>query len=149
MADEALESARDRRRQMFTAMVDVELAVQAPARASNWASKLLTELADLSTAVEAHIATVEGPGGIIERVVTDAPRLDGHGKRLRDDHVVIRDLLARSNQLLESVSSPPAEDEVEEIRTTVLDLITALSRHRQRGSDFVWEGYDVDIGGPG
>jgi hypothetical protein len=37
--------------------------------------------------------------------------------------------------------------ELDEVRERGTTLIAALVRHRQRGSDLMYEGYSVDIGG--
>jgi len=37
--------------------------------------------------------------------------------------------------------------DVDEVRERGTALISALVRHRQRGSDLMYEGYSVDIGG--
>ena len=42
-----------------------------------------------------------------------------------------------------------SEDLVVDIRGDVVELLVGLYRHRAQGSDFVWEAYDLDIGGLG
>jgi hypothetical protein len=127
-------------------MVEVENAAQAPTRSTTWRAVLFAALDDLSMALEDHIATVEAPGGIIERVVADAPRLDSAGKRLSADHEPLRRQVAIAINTVRAAHSPPSDEDVETIHKIILELVGALSRHRQRGSDFVWEAYDVDIG---
>jgi hypothetical protein len=46
-----------------------------------------------------------------------------------------------------AISQTKSEDAVDAIRAEVLELLLAVSRHRQRGADLVYEGYNVDIGG--
>jgi hypothetical protein len=38
-------------------------------------------------------------------------------------------------------------DDLDEVRERGTTLIAALVRHRQRGSDLMYEGYSVDMGG--
>jgi hypothetical protein len=57
--------------------------------------------------------------------------------------------LASATALVDASSSSPSTEEREEIVERVLDMLLQFSRHRHRGSDFVWEAYDVEIGGPG
>ena len=38
-------------------------------------------------------------------------------------------------------------DAVEAVRVAAVDVLGAISRHRQKGADLVWEAYSVDIGG--
>lgn len=148
MADSnALDAARTRRIALHSAMVAVEDAAQAPTKSQTWRAVLFAALDDLSLALEDHIATVEAPGGIIDRVVADAPRLDVAGERLRSDHDPLREQVAGAINAVRAADSPPSNDDVAVIHEIILELVVALSRHRQRGSDFVWEAYDVDIGG--
>jgi hypothetical protein len=146
MTDEALEAARSRRKALYEAMVDVEDAVQAPTGTGVWASTLLTELEELSAALDRHIETVEADDGIIAMAVTDAPRLDGPGTRLRQEHDVLRQQIATAVELSEEAPSPTTEEDAEMVRNAVLDLLNGLTRHRHHGSNFVWEAFAVDIG---
>ena len=143
---DALDAARSRRKALHVAMVEVENAAQAPTRSTTWRAVLFAALDDLSMALEDHITTVEAPGGIIERVVDDAPRLDSAGKQLSADHEPLRRQVAMAINAVRAADSPPRDEDVETIHEIILELVGALSRHRQRGSDFVWEAYDVDIG---
>ena len=145
--NDALDAAKTRRTALHTAMVEVENAAQAPAKSQFWRAMLFAALDDLSMALEDHITTVEAPGGIIDRVVADAPRLDVAGRRLSEDHEPMREQVAAAINAVRAADSPPNDEDVETIHEIILELVGALSRHRQRGSDFVWEAYDVDIGG--
>jgi len=73
-------------------------------------------------------------------------RLEAAGRRLADDHEPLRRQVAVAVAAVRAADSPPSDEDVETILEIILELIGALSRHRQRGSDFVWEAYDVDIG---
>ncbi len=146
--DKAFESARERRFALHQAMLDLEHSMQSPSADPEWRDTLVTELRDLSTALEDHIDTVEGPDGIIETAVSRAPRTEYRGQKLRDDHPVLRDQLASVLGQLED-SDELSEDLVVDIRGDVVELLVGLYRHRAQGSDFVWEAYDLDIGGLG
>jgi len=146
MTDQALDAAKSRRKAMYEAMLSVERAVQAPTGTGTWGATLLTELADLSEALEHHIETVEAGDGIIAKAVKDAPRLDGHGTRLRDDHTALRRAVATATELTTQAPVPLTDNDAETIRDAVLDLMNGLTRHRYQGSNFVWEAYAVDIG---
>lgn len=144
--NDALDAAKTRRTALHTAMVEVENAAQAPTKSQFWRAMLFAALDDLSVALEEHIATVDAPGGIIDRVTADAPRLDAAGRRLTNDHEPLRRQVAEAINAVRAADSPPSDEDVDTIHEIILELIGALSRHRQRGSDFVWEAYDVDIG---
>jgi hypothetical protein len=146
--DEAVRSARDRRFALQRAMRELEESVQSPAATSDWREKLAEELDDLDKAWREHVETVEGPNGIIEQAILRAPRTSARGDRLRNDHPLLSteisaviDLVDRTDEL--------TVDAVDAIREGVGNLLISLHRHRARGSDFVWEAYDLDIGGLG
>lgn len=143
----ALETARIKRRDLYDAMFEVEAGAQAPVGSGTWRSDMLRELADLSRAFEAHVTAAEAEDGIIESVVEDEPRLAPTAAHMRREHVAIRQQLATVTEEVEATASPTSPEEAASVRQLVLDLFIALSRHRQRGSDFVWEAYHVDIGG--
>ncbi len=146
--DDAVKAARDRRFALHQAMLDLEHSMQSPAATPDWREKLVVELRDLSQALDDHIETVEGPEGIIEQAVTRAPRTEARGQRLRDDHPVLRSQLSDVLDRLEEADDLD-EDVVVDIRGDVVELLVGLYRHRAQGSDFVWEAYDLDIGGTG
>jgi len=146
--DDAIQKARDRRFALHQAMLDLEQSVQSPAATPTWKDNLVIELRDLSDALEDHIETVEGPEGIIEAAVTRSPRTQSRGERLRGDHPVLRQKLADVLNALEA-NAEMNEDIIVDIRGDVAELLVGLYRHRAQGSDFVWEAYDLDIGGAG
>ena len=146
--DPALEAARARRKNLHLAIIETEAAIQAPGRSDQWVDRLAREIDELSAAFEEHAATVEAPDGIIARVVEDAPRLDGLGKRLVEDHTTLRLGLADAKAAIEAIPTDPESDDVDDLREQMMELLSQFTRHRHRGSDFVWEAYDVDIGGP-
>lgn len=147
--NEAYLDAQKRRFALQSAMLDLERSVQAPAGTPYWLRGLATELADLSDALEDHIRTVEGTNGIIEQAVGRAPRTAALGERLRDDHPMLRGQLRDVRALVARAVDHGTEELVEDIRTATAELLIGLHRHRARGSDFVWEAYDLDIGGTG
>lgn len=144
---EALETARSKRRDLYDAMVDVESAAQAPVGSGKWRGTMLRELGDLADAFEAHVVATEAEDGIIESVVEDEPRLAPTGEYLKREHVAVRLHLESATSAVTATGSPTTQEEASSVRELILELFIALSRHRQRGSDFVWEAYDVDIGG--
>ena len=145
--NEALETARQKRRDLYEAMVEVERAAQAPVGTGMWRGVMLGELDDLSHALEAHVIATEADDGIIESVVEDEPRMAPTGEYLKREHVTLRDQLASVTAEVRTTASPTSPEEAATVREQILDLFIAFSRHRQRGSDFVWDAYDVDIGG--
>ncbi len=79
------------------------------------------------------------PVGVVVRTAAaaqDSRARWGHG--LINRHV--DDLLAR-------LQTPESAQDVDTVRDLGTALISVLLRHRQRGSDLVFEAYEVDIGG--
>jgi hypothetical protein len=146
--DAAFENARERRFALHQAMLDLEHSMQSPSADPEWRDRLIIELRDLSEALEDHIETVEGAEGIIETAVARAPRTQYQGKKLRDDHPLLRQQLSSLLKRIEAAADL-GEDVVVDLRGDVVELLVGLYRHRAQGSDFVWEAYDLDIGGLG
>jgi hypothetical protein len=139
-----LHEARTHRAGIRDAIGRVERSLASPAasRFEPWAKELADELDDLDAALELHIATTEAPGGLLDDVLHEVPRLAHRVAILRDDHVALRALLATAR-----TSLPGTVDEVPDARDHVLALLDAISRHRHLGADLVYEAYNVDMEG--
>jgi len=137
----ALEAARQRRVELKGAVSNVEIAASSPIGGPNWRSNLQTELENLRIALEQHVAEVESPEGLLAQLTDDAPRLVNKIDRVRDEHPEL------TRQVAEAIASAKGSSDPEELRSQVLAVLVAIVRHRQRGADLVYEGYDVDIGG--
>ena len=146
--DDAVREARERRFALHQAMLDLEHSVQSPSATPKWREELATELSDLASAWSSHVETVEGPEGIIEQAVLRAPRTAAKGDRLKNDHPVLGEKLDVVIDLVDAADDL-TDDLVLDIRDGVAELLVGLYRHRAQGSDFVWEAYDLEIGGLG
>lgn len=141
------ETAR-RRADLHTALVTVEQASSSPAigRESDWAKDVLRDLEGLGRAIEEHIEVTERPEGLYDEIAAKAPRLATKIARLREEHPVLREgteeLVARlrSTNVGEAWPLDVARDDLQR-------LLGKIVRHRQLGSDLVWEAYNLDIGG--
>ena len=94
-------------------------------------------LVELSADVREHIDITEGPNGLHRELLRTAPRLSGAVARLAREHALIRDL----------VDDPEIEADVDRVRDLGTALLGRLVRHRQRGSDLIYEAYTAEIGG--
>lgn len=139
---EPLERARHERAGLRAAIGRVErsLATAARGRVDAWSKELSDELDDLDRALELHIATTEAPDGLLADIVEAAPRLVHRVDQTRDDHTLLREHVARARAALR-----PDDDAVPAARDRVVELLTALVRHRHLGADLVYEAYNVDI----
>lgn len=138
---EALRAAAEKRVELKQALSQVEVAAASPSAEEGWRPRLLAGLENLRTALANHIEEVEADDGLLKEMLEQAPRLANTIASVRDEHPA---LSRRIEQLILDVR---ADADVADIRANVLETLTAIARHRQRGSDLVYEGYNVDIGG--
>ena len=141
-----LEELRRRRAELFESMSAVEhaLAAPAPGLEARWAERVQGALVELSADFGAHIDVTEGPDGLYRELLSTAPRLSGAVARLIREHALIKDQL---DNLTAWVGEPDNNPDVDTVRDRGTALLGRLVRHRQRGSDLIYEAYTVDIGG--
>jgi hypothetical protein len=144
--EQALDELRRRRAELVESMNAVEhaLAAPAPGRQAHWAERVHVALVELSADFGAHIDITEGPHGRYHELLTTAPRLSGAVARLTREHALIRDLL---DNLLACVSEADINMDVATVRDRGTALLGQLVRHRQRGSNLIYEAYSAEIGG--
>lgn len=137
---------RRHRAELRESMDALEDALAAPAAAdrARWAQRVHVALVELSGDFRQHIDVTEGPGGLYRDLLTHSPRLSAAVAGLTAEHVLVSD---RIDQLLARVTAPDVSEDVDRVRDLGTALLGRLVRHRQRGSDLVFDAYDVDIGG--
>jgi hypothetical protein len=144
----ALEEARRRRADLHASLVKAEEAVSGPAagRADQWASRVINRLSGLRDALDEHIDATERRGGLYDEITGRAPRLANAVKRLKAEHPEMRRAIT---QMIERLESTPVGDAwpLEKARDDLQRLLGRVVKHRQLGSDLVWEAYNLDIGG--
>jgi hypothetical protein len=140
---DSLERARERRAGLHAAIVDVEgaLAAPAPRREELWRKELSVALGELGDALERHIATTEAGDGLLAEILSSAPRLAHRIDRARADHERLR------SSVQQSITAVDDGADVDTIREGTLLVLAELVRHRQLGSDLVYDAYNVDIEG--
>ncbi len=132
------------RSQLGRAMQQVELAAAAPAARESWTIDLQHSLRQLEIAVNNHIVEVQSPMGLLDRIVDKAPRLQRAVETTRAEHATIAQSISQALALVENAEATMDHDEV---RDAAMGILLALSRHRQKGADLIYDAYDVDIGG--
>ncbi|HET6907737.1 MAG TPA: hypothetical protein VFH54_00230, partial [Mycobacteriales bacterium] len=85
----------------------------------------------------------EGPNGLYAGILATSPRLSAAVDHLDQEHAQISDLV---DDLLARTLTPGSSD-VDKVRRLGTALLGRLVSHRQRGSDLVYEAYEVDVGG--
>ena len=149
------DALRRRRAELRESMSALEHALAAPARGGHagWAQRVQAALVELSGDFREHVRITEGPDGLYRELLRRSPRLSEGVARLTREHTQINDRIEKLLALVTSAeqggTGPDAgrEDAVDRVRTLGTTLLGRLVRHRQRGSDLVYEAYDVDIGG--
>lgn len=145
-----LEEVRLRRAELRADMTGLEVATAGPylGRVGQWAAEVEARLAVVADDFAEHLEITEGPGGLHESLVESAPRLASGVARLVRDHAAIRTALEEADRTLAAAAAPGAADEaVGPAREAVTAVLLLLARHRQRGSDLVWEAFTYDVGG--
>lgn len=141
------ETAR-RRADLRDALVDVEQSISRPAvgREPEWTKGVVLRLEGLAHAIEEHVEITERPEGLYDEISTKAPHLATKIDRLREEHPVLRDRTQVLLTKLQTTAIGPAWP-LDEARDDLQRLLGQIVRHRQLGSDLVWEAYNLDIGG--
>ncbi len=132
------------RSQLGRAMQQVELAAAAPAAKQSWMNDLQQSFQQLEIAFTSHVDDVQAPGGLLERIVDRAPRLQRVVERTREDHAAVARSIAETVELM---NSDEADGDRDDMRDATMAVLLALARHRQKGADLIYDAYDIDIGG--
>lgn len=146
-SDQALlEELRRHRAELRESMSALEGALAAPATAdrAGWAQRVHVALVELSGDFREHIDITEGSDGLYRDLLNTSPRLSGAVDRLTREHVLIS---GQIDSLLARVTAPAVIEDLDGVRDLGTALLGRLVRHRQRGSDLVFEAYEFDIGG--
>jgi hypothetical protein len=143
--DEILAQIRIKRDELYSSILGLERDLSTPARGRvpEWAHGVSERLGLVGRAVDSHIAVTEGSGGLFADVMDRAPRLAHEIAALREEHRSLRSQLDEAARAVEAVEDL---DGVEGARVRLLDLIRELLAHRHRGSELIYDAYNLDIG---
>lgn len=142
-----LEKVRAHRAELRDSVAAVDTAIAEPiARSAMWRERVRAALAELAHDFQEHILLTEGDGGLYANIRASSPRLATPADRLQAEH---GELEPRIEELLALLDKEEPIVDLLGFREDVTTLIGRLVRHRQKGSDLVYEAYDVDIGGSG
>jgi hypothetical protein len=146
LPDTGLAAVRRRRVSLRAAMTSLEesLAVPASGRIGVWAVGVDEAAVEVGSHLNEHIETSEGPQGFHVEILAAAPRLSHAVATLVSDHEAASDILG---QLLTRVEEAKTQEDVDAIRELGTELLSRLTRHRQRGADLIYEAYEYDLGG--
>jgi len=140
------ETAR-RRADLHSALVEVEKSISRPAvgREPEWTKEVTIRMEALGHAIDEHVEITEREGGLYDEICSKAPHLSGKIDRLKREHPTLR---TETHQLVDQLGDGVGEAwPLESARDDLQRLLGQIVRHRQLGSDLVWEAYNLDIGG--
>lgn len=142
----SLESLRRRRAELRDSMNALEDALAAPTAGDHdrWAGRVEAALMELSADFREHIGITEGDNGLYQELLETAPRLSDAVARLTGEHAEIDKLI---DEALASDTAHEPDRDLERVRDLGTALLLRLVRHRQRGSNLVYDAYEFDIGG--
>jgi hypothetical protein len=145
---------RRRRAELLEAIRSLEQALAAPVPSGQirWVQRVSDALLELSGDFHDHVELTEGVDGLYRRVIRTSPRLGHVVERLTADHASLTGLISELLTVVGKAAGTFARGDsmaadLDDVRERGTVLIAALVRHRQRGSDLMYEGYSVDIGG--
>jgi hypothetical protein len=143
---EFLEELRRHRAELRESISALEDALAAPAASDwqRWAQRVHVAAVELAGDFREHVDLTEGPDGLYREVLKTSPRLSGPVDTLTREHGLIR---GQVDSLLARVGPSDGVVDVDRVRDLGTALLGRLVRHRQRGSDLVFEAYEFDIGG--
>jgi hypothetical protein len=140
------EALRRHRAELRESMSALENALAAPAIAgqARWVQRVQVALVKLSGDFGEHVDMTEGPAGLYRDLLKTSPRLSDAVASLTREHALIT---RQVDDLISRVATQDVTEDVDRVRDLGTALLGRLVRHRQRGSDLVFEAYEVDIGG--
>jgi hemerythrin HHE cation binding domain-containing protein len=143
----ALEAAKGQRLSLRRAIAGLEEALAAPdgqVGRDGLPARLGPALERLREVFAVHVEVTEGPGGLYQEILENAPRLANRVTRFRREHAEITEGIRRAIAEAAAAADPEA---VRALRDHTVRLFADLVRHRKRGLDLVYEAYHVDLGG--
>lgn len=129
-----------RRQDLYKAMRGLEASAARATGQDDWAECVRDALTVLDSALQRHVAEIEGPDGLFAEVIDRAPHLQPEVDMLGLEH---RDLETGCRDALEIVGS--ADVDPRAVRRKVLRILGRLAIHRQRGAELLFDTYNVDL----
>lgn len=147
VSNDALDQARARRFALGDAADLIEELLARPGSDPQWTMRVADSLQGLRHAFAAHVDEVESDDGLLPQLLREAPRVANAVRRMEKEHVSITADLDAVAELVQACGGECDAAVVDEIREKMIDVLRAISRHRQKGADLIYEAYNVDIGG--
>lgn len=147
-------SIRSRREALLRAVVGLEDALAGPiGDHERWRLRVAMAVDHAVARISEHVAQTEGPGNILDEIVSVAPRLAHRVMQMRVDHENLEKAthqlalaVAGLNSDHDDTSGEQMEDAAIAVRNKAVEVMGQITRHRQRGADLIYEAYHVDLG---
>jgi hypothetical protein len=144
---EKVAAIKVRREALYQAITGLEDALTSPiGDAHKWRLRVAMAVDHAVARIAEHIKQTEADGGLLDEVMVDQPRLANRVVRMRADHEEMEKMVDALRLALAGVGDDDVADRADDIRKQAVDLLGQMSRHRQRGSDLIYEAYQVDLG---
>jgi hypothetical protein len=144
--EDYLHEVRAHRAALGESMRALEDALALPLGMAVWGRRVRAALTELAHDLETHVELTEAPGGLYPSLAETAPRLASGIEAQLADHVHV---VAEVERLLKARDEGISRSDLDAHRDEITALLARLVKHRQRGSDLIYEAYQVDIGGQG
>ena len=143
-------SIRSRRESLLRAAIGLEDALASPVGdGERWRLRVAMATDHATARIVEHISQTEGAGNILEEVSAHAPRLARRVEQMLVDHERLEKAahdLQTAVAELDHVDDDQLEAQAIVVRNKSVDMMGLIARHRQRGSDLLYEAYHVDLG---
>ena len=141
LGQQSAAEVRARRERLRAELINLEQVLSGPAAdAEGWVAQVRTAAVAMAETLREHVEETEGPDGMLAQVATDAPWLEGRLLQLREEH---GQLVADADALIARCDRPGVT--AQQLRDEALHLLQQVSRHRQQGTDLLYDAYLVDI----
>jgi crotonobetainyl-CoA:carnitine CoA-transferase CaiB-like acyl-CoA transferase len=141
MSRAELDAAQARRTTLHRACAHLRGLLESEPAPVGPSGALAGAVADVAHLWDRHVHATEAPDGLLNQILTDAPRLAGMVERFRREHPAIGDHLTAARQVLEL-----SETDVVTVRRRLIVLLDGIDRHRRGGHELIYRAYCVDIG---
>lgn len=151
-------SIRSRREALYRAVIGLEDALAGPiGDHERWRLRVAMAVDHAVARISEHVAQTEGPGNILDEIVSVAPRLARRVVQMRVDHenlekaahqlaLAVAELTEHQDDQVDEQLEEQIEDAAIAVRNHAVEVMGQIARHRQRGADLIYEAYHVDLG---